>query len=67
MDGRNDFIEDGLVQGLADDWVFHALADIIETGQISTEDHRRMSPVEDAHFLFFKGLDMVREFNMEFT
>ena len=67
MDGRNDFIEDGLVQRLADDRVFHALADIIETGQISTEDHRRMSPVEDAHFLFFKGLDMVREFNMEFT
>jgi hypothetical protein len=36
---RHDFIENGLVQGLADDRVFHALTDIIEACQISAEDH----------------------------
>mgnify|MGYP007134712350 CR=1 FL=1 len=55
MDGRYDFIEDRLVQGFADNRVFHALADIVEAGQIGTEDHRRMSAVEDTDFLFLEG------------
>ena len=67
MDGRYDFIEDRLVQGFADNRVFHALADIVEAGQIGTEDHRRMSAVEDADFLFLEGLDAVRKFDIEFT
>lgn len=67
VNGRNDFTEDGLIQRFADDRVFHALADIIETSEIGTEDHRRVSAVQDTDLLFLKGLNVIGKFNMEFT
>ena len=67
VDSRHDFPEHRLVQRAADDGVGHALADVIEARQVGAEDHRRMSAVQDADFLFFKGLDIIGKFDVEFV